>query len=104
MIDVEVTIGPTPAEPPKFTAVTWSKPVPAMVTDVPLESLPTLGLTAVTVGAAYQVKRLLVGADVPARFVTVTFWEPEPAGETAVIDVTELTVKLAAASTRSRRP
>ena len=78
---------------PNFTAVAPVKPVPVMVTAVAPAGTPTTGLTAVTVGAASYVNWSAEPmALVPLGVVTVTSTAPrEPAGETAVIWVEELT-------------
>ena len=47
---------PVAAVPPKMTEGTAAKSVPRMVTVVPPEVLPPLGVTLVTVGAAEKVK------------------------------------------------
>jgi hypothetical protein len=46
------TVNVVAAEAPKLTTVAFVKSVPVIVTDVPPESGPPLGLTPVTVGAA----------------------------------------------------
>src|SRR5665213_2196674 len=67
-----------------------------MTTDVPPVSGPDVGARPVMVGAGMNVK---VPTEVPVPFgvVTLTFTAPLPAAVTAVIWVTESTVKLAAA-------
>ncbi len=84
---------------PKSTAVAPVKPVPVMVTVVPPAVGPAVGLTAVTVGRG-DVGELVGGrrvAQVPPGVVTVTSTVPPvPAGEVAVIWVSESTVKLVA--------
>ena len=91
----ELTVKLAAAVLPNCTAVAPVKLVPVMTTLVPPVAGPDVGARPVTVGAATKVK-------VPAtcrcrrRCVTLTVTEPVPAGETAVIWVAELTVKLAA--------
>ncbi len=83
---------------PKRTALAPVKPVPVMVTDVPPAAGPEVGLMAVTDGPPVYVNRSpgLV-ALVPPGPVTVTCTTPVPAGEVAVICVSETTAKLEAA-------
>ena len=86
---------------PKFTAVAPVKPVPVIVTTVPPAVLPLVGLTLVTAGAAaavYVKWSEAETADVPVGLLTTTSTVPAAsAGEKAVIEVSELTVKLVAA-------
>ena len=81
---------------PNFTAVAPVNPVPVIVTLVPPTAGPDVGVRPVTVGAGRKVK---VPAEVPVPpiVVTLTVTAPVPAADTAVIDVAEFTVKLAAA-------
>src|SRR5205823_9710620 len=82
---------------PNLTAVVPVKFVPVILVVVPPPTGPLLGDTPVTVGTSVYVKRSLelVGL-VPLGVVTVTSTGPVPAGETAVIDVSDATVKLEA--------
>jgi hypothetical protein len=84
---------------PKFTAEAPVNPVPVIVTLVPPAAEPVFGLTFVTVGAATNVNwSAALVADVPPVVTTVTSTVPAlSAGEVAEIDVSEFTVKLAAA-------
>jgi hypothetical protein len=70
-----------------------------MVTKVPPAVLPLVGEIELTVGAATYVNRsALLGALAPPAVVTVTSTAPTlPAGEVAVMEVAELTVKLVTA-------
>jgi len=68
-----------------------------MVTLVPPTVGPDAGEIDVTVGAGTMYVNC-AALLVPLGVVTVTFTVPEPAGVTAVIDVAELTVKLAASA------
>src|SRR5206468_9322272 len=79
-----------------FTAVAPAKPVPLIVTEVPPAAGPTLGSTLVTVGPYVKRSASLIGL-VPLGLVTVTSTVPVPAGEVAVIELPEVTVKLVAA-------
>jgi hypothetical protein len=100
VIDVaEFTVKLVAAVVPNFTALAPVKFVPVMVTDVPPVGGPELGVTAVTVGAAWYVNLSAAPvAEVPPGVVTVTSTDPaDPAGSVAVIDVAELMVKLVAA-------
>src|ERR1035437_6824331 len=89
------------ARPPKLTAVAPVKPLPAIVTLVPPAAGPLTGVTFVTAGTGGGATNVNLSAVlvelVPPGPVTVTSTVPVPGGETAVIDVSELTVKLAAA-------
>lgn len=79
---------------PNFTALVLDSAVPVMVTDVPPAAGPALGATEVTAGAAAYVNRSAADvAVVPPGVVTVTSTVPVPAGEVAVMEVAELTVK-----------
>jgi hypothetical protein len=100
VIDVaELTVKLAAAVPPKLTAVAPVKLVPVTETEVPPPVGPDDGLTAVTVGTAANVKwSALEVTEVPNGVVTVTSTvAADSAGETAVICVAELTVKLVAA-------
>jgi hypothetical protein len=81
---------------PKSTALAPVNPVPVMVTAVPPAGGPVAGETEVTVGQYVNWSDVLV-AVVPAGDVTVTSTVPVPAGETAVIFVSLLTVNDVAA-------
>jgi hypothetical protein len=87
---------------PKLTALAPVKFVPVMVTTAPPADVPELGLTAVTAGAeaALKVNRSPIPkADVPAALTTEMSQVPAALGAvTAVIMVSELIVKLAAAA------
>src|SRR5207302_10436242 len=78
-----------------LTAVAPAKPVPVIVTEVPPAAGPTLGSTLVTVGP-YGTRSASLFALVAAGAVTVTSTVPVPAGEVAVIALTEVTVTLVA--------
>ncbi len=86
---------------PNLTVDAAVKFVPVMVTDVPPAAGPEVGLIEVTVGTGVVVKVKMSAeevAEVPVALVTVTFTVPTaPAGETAVIEVSLLMVKLVAA-------
>jgi hypothetical protein len=95
VIDVaELTVNEVALVAPNVTADAAVKPVPEMVTLVAPPVGPALGLTAVTVGAPWYEKWSAADfAEVPVGVVTVTSTVPaDPAGEVAVIDVSELTV------------
>jgi hypothetical protein len=94
---VEFTVKLVAPVEPNFTAVAPVKLVPPIVTDVPPVSKPVVGLRFVTVGSDTKLNRSagLIGL-VPPGVVTVTSTVPVPAGETAVTEVSESTVKLAA--------
>lgn len=82
---------------PNFTEVAPVNVVPVTVTVAPPAGSPDDGLAAVTVGAAEYVNRSAVlVALVPLAVVTVMSTVPVPAGDTAVIDVADTTVKLVA--------
>ena len=85
---------------PRSTRCSWARCVPLTVTQLPPASGPLSGLTPVTVGAATNVNRSAVlVALVPPAFVRVTSTVPPgTAGETAVIEVLLVTVKLVAAA------
>jgi hypothetical protein len=84
--------------PPKSTAVASVKFAPVIVTVVPPSTVPLSGLMPDTVGAAMNVNWSLELEElVPPAVVTVTSTVPAlAAGDTAVIDVSPFTVKLAA--------
>jgi len=93
----ELTVKLVALVAPNFTAVAPVKPVPVTVTDVPPAAGPDVGEIEVTVGAATWVNWSAADVgDVPLGLVTVTSTVPVPAGEVAVIEVAELTVKLVA--------
>ena len=82
---------------PKSTAVAPVKAIPVIVTVVPPDCGPSVGLMLVTVGAAVYVNWSAEEvADVPPGVVTVTSTTPVPGGSSAVIVVSETTVKLVA--------
>jgi hypothetical protein len=82
---------------PNLTALAPVKPLPLTVTVVPPASGPAFGPTPPTVGGGRYVNRSAeVGALVPPAVVTVTSTVPVPAGDTALIELSELMVKLAA--------
>ena len=88
------TTTPVAAVDPKATVAPGAKFVPEMVTAVPPPESPLFGLTDVTVGMAKKVNWSAGDvADVPPVVVTVTSTVPVPAGDVAVIDVGEATVK-----------
>jgi hypothetical protein len=89
----ETTVKLAAAVPPKLTAVAPVKFVPVIVTVTPLAAL--VGAKLVTVGAGINVKPARVA--VPPGVVTETLPDAPPAATTAVMDVAETTVKLAAA-------
>jgi hypothetical protein len=77
---------------PNLTAVAPVKPDPVIDTLVPPPSGPLVGAMEVTVGPEVYVKPSATDvAEVPFGVVTVTSTLPLPAGETAVIDVSEPT-------------
>src|SRR5262249_40628476 len=90
------------ATDPKLTAVAPVKPVPVMVTEVPPPVLPLLVPRPVTLGAAalLTVNWSAGGTwEVPVRAVTGTSQVPaRRGGERAGMEVSLLTVKLAAAT------
>ena len=90
--------GKAPASP-KATNVTPMKALPVMVTDVPPAVGPATGLMPVTAGLSPYVNWSAgLGRLVPAGPVTLTSTTPvAPAGDVAVMEVSELTVKVAAA-------
>lgn len=82
---------------PNLTAVAPRSAVPVMVTVVPPDAGPLVGLTAVTIGATtYENRSAELTALVPPVVVTVMSTVPLPAGDVAVMDVAEFTVKLVA--------
>jgi hypothetical protein len=100
VIDVlEPTVTLVAAWPvPNATVAPDTKPVPVIVTVVPAESGPPLGLIPVTAGTGSNVNlSAVLVADVPPGVVTVMSTVPlDCGGAVAVIDVAELTVVLAA--------
>ena len=78
--------------------VVWplTKPVPVTVTVSPPAVGPLLGLTCVIVGMNLKRSALLVALDPPAVVTATSTVAARCAGDTAVIDVGELTVTLAA--------
>ena len=95
----ELTVKLLAASTPKSTAVAPVKPVPVIVTDVPPAKGPFVGLIPVTAGAAtYLNWSADDGANAPSAVTTVTSTVPVPTGLVATIWVSELTVKLLAAS------
>ena len=85
---------------PKSTVVAPVKLVPVIVTIVPPDSRPCVGLRLVTAGAlgtVYVNSSAGVTADVPWGAVTVTFTTPMPAGLSAMIVVSLTTSRLVAA-------
>src|SRR5208283_830056 len=96
---VEVTVKLDAAVVPNITAVAPVNPVPVIVTVVPPATGPAAGVIPVTTGTGSYVNSSAGEvALVPPGVVTVTSTVPaEPAGETAVIWVVEVTVKLDAA-------
>ena len=99
MIWVSETAVTDAAAVPKSTAVSPVNPVPVIVTCVPPVVGPAVGLTPVTPGAEVYVKSWaeVPPADMPPGAVTVTLTVPDPAGEVAVICVSEFTVNDGAA-------
>ena len=88
----ELTVKLVAAVPPKLTALALVKPVPVIVTEVPVPAV--VGVNEVIAGAAEYVNP----ASVPVPPGVVTLTEPVvPEPTTAVICVAELTVKLVAA-------
>src|SRR5438093_929159 len=83
---------------PNFTELAPVKCEPLIVTDVPPAAGPAVGFTDVTVGASTKVNTSKNDvADVPPTVVTVTSTPPAAcAGDTAVIELSVSTVKLAA--------
>jgi len=94
----EFTVTLVAAVDPNLTVSPEANPVPVIVTDVPPGVMPLVGLIAVTVGGEMYVNwSAELVAELPPELATVTSTVPVPAGETAVIDVAELTVTLVAA-------
>jgi hypothetical protein len=89
-----VTENDDAAVPPKWTAVAPVRFVPVIVTVVPPDAGPEVGLIELTVGAGMYVNWSDDDVlDVPTGLVTVMSTAPrDPAGETAIIEVPELTV------------
>ena len=100
VMDVALATAKLPVVVPNLTALTAVKPVPVIVTEVNPTDRPATGLTAVTVGAAMYVNwsEVLVALVAPA-VVTVMSTGPalRSAGDVAVIEVDELTLKTATA-------
>ena len=95
-----LTVNDSAAVEPKSTALAPVKPVPVIVNEVPPDTCPTVGSILVTVGAGSYVNwSALVVADCPPSVVvTVTSTVPRvPAGEVAVIELSELNVNDVAA-------
>ena len=89
----ELTVKLVAAVPPKLTALALVKPVPVIVTEVPVPAV--VGVNEVIVGA---VAEYVNPASVPVPPGVVTLTEPVvPVPTTAVICVAEFTVKLVAA-------
>jgi hypothetical protein len=97
----DTTVTPVAAVPPKLTAVAPVKPVPVMVTVVAPPVGPVVGLMLVTTGCAvatYVYASPATIGDWPPGVVTLRATAPAAwAGLTAVIVVSETTVKLVAA-------
>jgi hypothetical protein len=99
VMDVAVLFeSPVAATAPNFTAVAPVKPVPVMVTELPPEVGPELGLTPVTVGSGGGLKvNWSAGAfatEVPPGAVTVTSTvAAASAGEVMEMEVDELTTR-----------
>lgn len=93
IIEMEV-----PAVASKETPVAVRKPVPVTVTTVPPAIVPEDGLILVTVGTSSKVNSSPADVvDVPAALTTVMSIVPALcAGDIAVIELSEFTVKLAA--------
>ena len=92
------TVTPVAAVPPNETVAPVMNPVPAIVTGVPPETLPLLGITLVTVGAATYVKPFAKAALCVSGFVTTTFTAPAAcAAVVAVICVLLTTTTFVAA-------
>ena len=93
----ETTVKLVAGEVPKSTAVAPVKAIPVIVTVLPPDSGPAVGLMLVTVGVAVYVNWSAGEvADIPPGVVTVTSTTPVPGGSSAVIVVSETTVKLVA--------
>jgi hypothetical protein len=94
----EFTVKPVAGAAPKVTAVAAVKLVPVIVTEVPPAAGPEVGDIDVTAGWAIYVNWSAAPvALVPPDVVTVTSTVPLPAGDGAVMEVAEFTVKLKAA-------
>ena len=94
----ELTVKLVALVAPNFTAVAPVKLVPVSVTDVPPVVGPKVGEIDVAVGPAIYVNWSAADvAEVPPTVVTLTSTVPIPAGDVAVIDVEETTVKPVAA-------
>ena len=96
----ELTVKLVATVEPNFRVVAPVKSVPVITTEVPPAARPLIGDIAVIVGTATYVNwSALLVALVPPAVVTVTSTVPTlPAGEMAVMDIAELTVKLLAAT------
>ena len=76
VIAVGLIVETVRADPPNETLAPATKPLPAIVTAVPLRVDPLAGVTELTVGAATYVKQPLHVALCVSGFVTVTFTAP----------------------------
>ena len=95
----EITFMLVAALEPKWIALAPENPLPFTATRVPPTCVPELGLRPVTTGAVglvYVKRSALERRLVPKGVVTVTSTLPSPFGDTAVIELAELTTKLAA--------
>jgi hypothetical protein len=99
VIDVaELTTTLVAAEAPNLTLAPVTKFVPVIVTLVLPAGGPPTGFNAVTVGGPKAKWSFSVVAEVPPAVLTVRSTVPVPAGETAVIEVLELTTTPLAAA------
>ena len=96
VFEVQLTLAALALPNLKTVAVPSAKPVPVTVTLVPPDTEPEAGLSLVTVGVNAKWSSRPV-ALVPFGVVTVMSTTPADSdGETAVIEVAEVTVKLLA--------
>jgi hypothetical protein len=99
----EFTVKLAAAVAPKFTAVAPVKPVPVIVTDVPPAAGPEVGVIEEIDGPPVYVNRsALPVALTPPSVETTTSTVPDPAGDVAVICVSEFTVKPVAPAVPNR--
>lgn len=99
IVESLTTVKPGAVVPPNSTNEAPVKLVPVIVTEV--VAVPVAGLRPVTAGTGGRKVNLSAGpiAEVPTQVVTVTstgVHDAVPAGETAVIDMGEFTIKLVA--------
>src|SRR5262245_57599970 len=102
MSSSELTVKADTGVPPTLTALAPAKPLPLIVMTVPPAVLPEAGDTSVTSGASGAANVNWspdTVEEVPLGVVTVMWTVPaDPAGASAVIWISETTVKLLAAT------